>query len=125
MDFSQFLEDYMTAKRLKGVTPTKGQSAALFAPYFDKQFAANQTGRRLDIAERSQAFNEKRAGESLAWGKQKFLDDLALEKWRTQQMMDLAGKQDTQATIGNVVSSGAALGNLALLKKFGYFDRRY
>ena len=125
MDFSQFLQQYLDAKRLRGVTPGRGASQALFAPYFNRQYDVNMAGRRQDLAERAQTFTEKRAGEGLAWSKENAIQTLALQKWQDQMMREAAARGDTKSTIGNVLSTAGGLGQLALLKKYGYFDRRY
>ena len=135
MDFSQYLQDYMNIKRLQGVTPGRKTSTALFAPYFDRQFDVNMAGRKMNLAEQAQTSKEKQQGESLAWekertgnilawNKEKTISDLALEKWQNQLMMNQAKRGDRNALIGNVFSTAGSLGSMALLKKYGYFDRR-
>jgi hypothetical protein len=113
MDFSQYLQQYLDVKRQRGVTPGQPASTALFAPYFNRQYDVNMAGQRQDLAEKAQTFNEQKAGEALA-----------LQKYQTQAMLDAASKGDRNQMIGNVISTGAGLGNLALMKKYGYFDRR-
>ena len=124
MDFSQYLQQYLEAKRLRGVTPGRGASQALFAPYFNRRYRINEEGRRQDLAERAQTFTEKRAGEGLAWSKENAIQTLALQKWQDQMLREAAARGDTKQMFGNIISTGAGLGNLALLKKYGYFDRR-
>ena len=136
MDFSQYLDQYMTAKRLRGVTPTVRQGTAIFSPYFDRQASVNAVGRRLDLAERAQTSRERQmaetlaankdlSGNELAFKRENALANLALENMQQQAQMSAARKGDRNAMIGNVISSAGSLGGLALLKKYGYFDRRY
>lgn len=77
MDFSRFLNDYLTIKRLRGVTPGKRTSEATFSPYFDRQFAVDQAFRKQDLAERAQTSKEKQQGEVLSWDKESTLAALA------------------------------------------------
>ena len=131
MDFSQYLQTYLEAKRLRGVTPTVGASTGLFAPYFNRQAAVNATGKRLDLAEKDLAFKKTSAAEGLAWDRQKsteglawnrekMIDALALQKWQNEQLMNQAARGDTYATIGNAIQSAVPIANYAMLKKFGY-----
>jgi len=80
IDFYQYLQKYLEAKRLRGVTPGQGASTALFAPYFNRQAAGNIEGRRLDLAERAQASKEKQQAEGLAWQKENSQQRLAWQK---------------------------------------------
>jgi len=77
MDFSQFLNDYLTIKRLRGVTPGRKTAEAALAPYFDRQFQIEMAGRRQGLAERAQTSKEKQQGEALTWDKERTLADLA------------------------------------------------
>ena len=175
MDFSQYIQDYTTLKRLRGVTPGRRRSEALFSPYFDRKFAIEMTGRKQDLAEREQTAREQQQGESLTWDKERAINTLALQKelaagsrevgrtelasrmataegrwaseakvtgmrlaadtqqadadralraWQQQLMIDQAKRGDRSALIGNVISTAGSIGSLALLKKYGYFDRR-
>ena len=80
IDFYQYLQKYLEAKRLRGVTPGQGASTALFAPYFNRQAAGNIEGRRLDLAERAQASKEEQQAEGLAWQKENSQQRLAWQK---------------------------------------------
>ena len=127
MDFSQLINDYMNIKRLRGMTPSSRESAQIFAPYFNRQAQNNIEGQRLNLAERGQALAEQtqtakqqQATEGLAWDKEKAINALALQKWQQQQLMDAAGRQDTAGTIGDVIKGVGGLGNLYMLKRFGY-----
>lgn len=114
MDFSQYLDQYLQAKRLRGVTPTQAQSAQLFSPYFQGQAQGEQQARRLDLGERSLASHNQQAAESLAF-----------EKYKQDALKRSAERGDTNAMISSGISTAGSLGNLALLKKYGWFDRRY
>jgi hypothetical protein len=114
MDFSQYLDAYLQAKRLRGVTPTQAQAGQLFSPYFQDQAQGEQTARRLDLGERSLASHDAQAADSLAF-----------EKYKQDAMMRSAERGDNNAMIGNTLQTAGSLGNLALLKKYGWFDRRY
>jgi hypothetical protein len=124
MDFSQYLDQYLTIKRLQGITPSQGTSTALFSPYFDRSFDRNMTGRKLDLQEKAQTFSEQKAGEGLAWDKQKTIDALALQKWQNQLLMDQAEKNDTKATIGAGISSLGSLGGMYMMRNSPYWNRR-
>jgi hypothetical protein len=120
MDFSQYLQDYMTIKQLRGKSPGTRTSQAIFSPYFDRKSRVDLAGRRLNLAEKSQAAEEKQASERLAFRKENTLESLALEKWHQQQLMNQAARGDTKTGIGNLVNTAGSFGNLYLMKKYGY-----
>jgi hypothetical protein len=80
MDFSQQLNDYMNIKRLRGVTPGRKESEAVFKPYFDRKFDVNMAGRRQVLAEQDLAARTGQQGQSLAWDKTKTMNELAGQK---------------------------------------------
>jgi hypothetical protein len=80
MDFSQYLQDYMRMKQLRGVTPGRREATALFAPYFDKQAYIEALQRKQALEEKELESKEKHWGESLAWDREKAANTLATKK---------------------------------------------
>ena len=142
IDFYQYLQKYLEAKRLRGVTPGQGASTALFAPYFNRQAAGNIEGRRLDLAERAQASKEKQQAEglawqkensqqrlawqkesaeqNLAWDKERVLLQLLAEKWYQDELKKQAASQDRRETTSNVISGLGSFAKYPLYKRMGY-----
>jgi len=142
IDFYQYLQKYLEAKRLRGVTPGQGASTALFAPYFNRQAAGNIEGRRLDLAERAQASKEKQqaeglawqkensqqrlawqkesAGQNLAWDKERVLNQLLAQKWYQDELKKQAASQDRRETTSNVISGLGSFAKYPLYKRMGY-----
>ena len=109
MDFSQYLNDYLAVKRLQGMSPTQRTAVSIFSPYFKGQQANEAAGRKLETAEKG-----------LAWQKEEALSRMALERTLQQQMMESAGRNDTRATIGNVIAGVGSVAQIPLLKRYGY-----
>jgi hypothetical protein len=135
MDFSKYLQDYQTIKRLQGVTPGRDTSAKIFSPYFDQQSSVNFAGRKMDLAERAQTSQERQAGENLAWDKERMtnslaatkenaLSNLALEKWQQGLLMEQAKKNDSRATTANVINTLGTLGGAYVTGTSPYWNRR-
>ena len=90
MNFSSYLQDYMNIKRLQGVTPGQRTSEAIFAPYFNRQYDINRAGQQQGFAERELATRTGQQGESLAWGKERTLSELAGAKDITMSELDVS-----------------------------------
>lgn len=125
MQFGQYLNDYLKLKALRGgVTPGSREASQVLSPYFDKTAAANIAGQKLALQEKELNFQNQKNTESLAWDKEKTTNQLAYQKWLSQQEMDLAKKYDRNSTIGNVINTAGSLGGMYLMKNSPYYNRR-
>jgi len=110
MDFSQYLQAYMNAKNLRGVTPGRNEATRLYAPYFDKQFAVEMMQRKQALAEKEQAAKEDYQGKSLAWDKEKATNTLATQKELAEGGM---ASRKSIAMAGLGADYGISMANLA------------
>ncbi len=101
MQFQNMVTALMEAKRkaqLMGRSLSAEEAQGIAGGYFEKAAERNIQNRELD-------FREKNAA-----------DQLAMERWRMQQMMNSAGSANQNQLYSNLLRTGGSLYGLSLLK---------
>ncbi|MDD5006352.1 MAG: hypothetical protein PHS33_07660 [Candidatus Omnitrophica bacterium] len=99
--YQDMITAIMEAKRkaqLEGRPLSAEEVRGITGGYFEKSANRNLQNRELD-------FREKNAA-----------DQLALERWRMQKMLESAGSSNNNQLISNLLKTGGSLYGLSLLK---------
>lgn len=118
MNFSQYLNKYMTLRNATGVNPTTEQGQAIFAPYFDQQARAAIQGEKLNQQQQAIDLNK----QALEFQKEKNAGNLAYDRWYANLQKDQANRQDRNATIGNVISGLGSIGSAYMTSQSPYWQ---
>jgi len=101
MQFQNIVTALMEARRkaqLEGRPLSAQEAEGISSGYFQKAAERNLQGRELD-------FREKNA-----------TDQLAMERWKAQQMIDSAGSASQNQLWSNLLRTGGSLYGMSLLK---------
>lgn len=128
MDFNQYLQMYERRKQARGLELGTREAQQIFTPFFNEANSRELAGRRVDLQEKAQEAQNTQFNEKLATNKEIALNNLALERYQNDLMMQAAKTGDRNQLIGNALNTAGSLGQMGILKSAGYFDpyrRRY